>query len=66
MWCLAGVRWTEELILIFNMHRFAGYLYEPEGKGATERLWKETLSELEFAKVGEILTEMTVPKDLRQ
>jgi hypothetical protein len=33
-------------------------MYTPEGKAATERLWDETLVELNFAGVKDILNSM--------
>lgn len=39
-------------------HRFATYLYQAEGKVVTDRLWEETLTELEFADVRTILKSM--------
>jgi hypothetical protein len=33
-------------------------LYTPEGKKVTEKVWKETLSELSFAGVESVLEEM--------
>ena len=35
-------------------------MYTAEGKAATERLWRETLEELEFAGVKDILRSMGV------
>ena len=35
-------------------------IYTAEGKAATERLWRETLEELEFAGVKDILRSMGV------
>ncbi|KAF9878163.1 hypothetical protein CkaCkLH20_04201 [Colletotrichum karsti] len=37
---------------------FASIIYTPEGKAATERLWTETLDDLEFAGVHSILSSM--------
>ena len=36
-------------------HRFAAFLYTPEGKVVTKRIWEETLAELDFAGVRAIL-----------
>jgi hypothetical protein len=33
-------------------------MYTPEGRKTTERLWEETLEELSFARVKDVLTEM--------
>lgn len=41
--------------------RFAGLLYTPEGKQVTERLWQETLAELRFAKMENILDDLKKP-----
>lgn len=38
-----------------NWGSMAPTVYTPEGKTITERLWKETMAELSFAKVDEIL-----------
>ncbi|TDZ40480.1 Short-chain dehydrogenase/reductase tropG [Colletotrichum spinosum] len=37
------------------IHPFANFLYTPEGRAATEKLWDETLKELDFAGVRSIL-----------
>lgn len=38
--------------------RFAAMLYTPEGQVVIDRLWEETMAELEFAGVRQILNEM--------
>ena len=38
-------------------------MYTPEGKAAAERLWRETLEELDFAGVKEILRSMGMRDD---
>lgn len=38
--------------------RYPGLLYTDEGKKTMERLWEETLEELQFAGVGHIVTSM--------
>lgn len=38
--------------------RFASYLYQDEGRLVTERVWEETLAELDFAGVRNILSGM--------
>ncbi len=38
--------------------RFAALIYTPEGKVVTERVWDETLAELDFAGVRSILNSM--------
>ncbi|KAF6233983.1 hypothetical protein HO173_007813 [Letharia columbiana] len=45
-------------IMSWQIHPFAGFLYTPEGKEITERLWEETLSEFDFAGVRGILDSM--------
>ena len=47
-----------ESILLLRYCRFAAFLYTPEGKVVTERVWEETLAELEFAGVRPILESM--------
>lgn len=39
-------------------NRFADMMYSSEGKATMERLWSETLVELEFAGVKDILNSM--------
>jgi len=38
--------------------RYASIVYTTEGKRITEQLWKETLAELSFAKVEDILRDL--------
>lgn len=38
--------------------RFSGMLYTPEGKVITERVWNETMDELDFVGVRHILDSM--------
>ncbi|RMZ88274.1 hypothetical protein DV736_g4507, partial [Chaetothyriales sp. CBS 134916] len=38
-------------LMSWNIHPFAAFLYTPEGKEVTERVWKETLNELDFANL---------------
>ena len=40
------------------VRRFAAMLYTPEGKVLTDRVWEETLTELDFAGVRTILESM--------
>lgn len=40
------------------MFRFAALLYTPEGEVLKERVWEETLAELDFAGVRGILEQM--------
>ena len=47
IWCLAKVD-----------YRFAAFLYTPEGKVVTQRVWDETLAELDFAHVRHALDSM--------
>ncbi|KAI0158067.1 NAD(P)-binding protein [Xylariaceae sp. FL1272] len=42
-------------IMSWEIHPFASMLYTPEGHAITEKLWKETLDELDFAGVRSIL-----------
>jgi hypothetical protein len=39
--------------------RFHQMMYTPEGQKTTERLWEETLDELNFAGVKEIINSMS-------
>jgi hypothetical protein len=41
-----------------NVHRMNALMYTPEGKQTVNTLWDETLSELRFAGVREILHSM--------
>jgi hypothetical protein len=45
-------------LLLLRLYRFAALLYTPEGKVVIERVWEETLAELEFAGVRPILESM--------
>ncbi|KAI8213941.1 putative quinate permease [Colletotrichum sp. SAR 10_76] len=45
-------------LMSWNIHPFAAFLYTSEGKVVTERLWAETLDELEFAGARGILKSM--------
>ncbi|KAF4427634.1 Short chain dehydrogenase yanD [Colletotrichum fructicola] len=45
-------------LMDWEISPFASMLYEPKGKAATERLWEETMEELEFAGVRSILRSM--------
>ncbi|KAH8891147.1 short-chain dehydrogenase [Thozetella sp. PMI_491] len=40
----------------WTVYPFPSMMHTPEGKSATERLWKETIKELEFADVQNILS----------
>lgn len=40
------------------LKRFASFVYTPEGTTSRERLWEETLQELDFAGVRSILSSM--------
>ncbi|KAF2095837.1 NAD(P)-binding protein [Rhizodiscina lignyota] len=42
-------------LMSWEAHPFAALLYTPEGKVATQRLWDETMAELDFAGVRSIL-----------
>jgi hypothetical protein len=46
--------------LVNRSRRFAAFLYTPEGKVVTKRVWEETLAELDFAGVRDILNHMRV------
>jgi len=37
------------ILLTSSTDRFAALLYAPDGNSVTERLWDETMKELEFA-----------------
>jgi hypothetical protein len=41
-----------------QLTRFSTMMYSPGGKQVTERLWSETLNELEFAGERDILASM--------
>ena len=43
---------------VVSLIRFAAFLYTPEGKEVIERLWQETVKELDFADVRKILQSM--------
>ncbi|KAI1150667.1 NAD(P)-binding protein [Nemania diffusa] len=45
-------------IMSWEIHPFASLLYTPEGKVITQRVWDETLAELDFAGVRTILESM--------
>ncbi|KAI8227014.1 Short-chain dehydrogenase/reductase tropG [Colletotrichum sp. SAR 10_96] len=45
-------------LMDWEISPFASMLYEQKGKAATERLWEETMEELEFAGVRSILRSM--------
>ncbi|OAL26134.1 hypothetical protein AYO20_10187 [Fonsecaea nubica] len=45
-------------IMGWQIKPFATMLYTPEGKAVTENLWRETIDELSFAKVQDILESM--------
>ncbi|KAL0256801.1 hypothetical protein SLS55_009198 [Diplodia seriata] len=45
-------------LMSWQIHPFAAFLYTPEGKVVTERVWEETLAELDFANVRAILDSM--------
>ncbi|CZR52829.1 related to short-chain dehydrogenase/reductase family protein, putative [Phialocephala subalpina] len=45
-------------VMDWEVKPFAKMVYEPEGKGVIDRLWEETLDELEFAGVKGILKEL--------
>ncbi|RDW60130.1 NAD(P)-binding protein-30 [Coleophoma crateriformis] len=42
-------------LMSWKIHPFAAFLYTPEGKVVIERVWEETLAELDFAGVRTIL-----------
>jgi hypothetical protein len=44
--------------LLIDGFRFPALLYTPEGKVLIERVWEETLDELDFAGVRQILESM--------
>ncbi|KAJ4287712.1 hypothetical protein N0V90_012415 [Kalmusia sp. IMI 367209] len=45
-------------LMSWKIHPFSKFLYTPEGKVLIERVWNETLAELEFAGVRAILNDM--------
>ncbi|KAK3937975.1 hypothetical protein QBC46DRAFT_391351 [Diplogelasinospora grovesii] len=45
-------------LMSWKIHPFAAYLYTPEGQVVTQRVWEETLAELDFAGVRAILNSM--------
>ncbi|KAJ8122989.1 hypothetical protein ONZ43_g952 [Nemania bipapillata] len=45
-------------LMSWEIHPFASLLYTPEGKIVTQRVWDETLAELDFAGVRAILDSM--------
>ncbi|KAH8787251.1 hypothetical protein BGZ57DRAFT_939943 [Hyaloscypha finlandica] len=45
-------------LMSWEIHPFAAFLYTPEGKVVIQRVWDETLAELDFAGVGQILESM--------
>ncbi|KAF2267912.1 NAD(P)-binding protein [Lojkania enalia] len=45
-------------LMSWKIHPFNAYLYTPEGQAAIQRVWDETLTELEFAGVRAILDSM--------
>ncbi|KAI8297010.1 Short chain dehydrogenase yanD [Colletotrichum sp. SAR11_59] len=45
-------------LMSWNIHPFAAFLYTSEGKNVTERLWAETLDELELAGARSMLKSM--------
>ena len=45
-------------LLMICVVRFASYLYTTEGRVVTQRVWDETLAELDFAGVRGILESM--------
>ncbi|KAK9365018.1 NAD(P)-binding protein-23 [Lipomyces kononenkoae] len=45
-------------LMSWNIHPFPAFLYTPEGKVVMQRLWDETLAELDFAGVRTILNSM--------
>ncbi|TPX09014.1 uncharacterized protein E0L32_001725 [Thyridium curvatum] len=42
-------------LMSWKIHPFASFLYTPEGRRVTERLWNETMDELEFVGARSIL-----------
>ncbi|KAJ5811054.1 Short-chain dehydrogenase/reductase SDR [Penicillium robsamsonii] len=46
------------LVLNWKIHPFHPMMYEPSGKQATERLWKETMQELGFSNAQGIIDSM--------
>ncbi|KXH55435.1 short-chain dehydrogenase [Colletotrichum salicis] len=42
-------------LMSWKIHPFAAFLYTPEGSAAIDRLWEETLEELEFAGIRSML-----------
>ncbi|RYP37685.1 hypothetical protein DL768_010835 [Monosporascus sp. mg162] len=36
-------------LMSWNIHPFSAFLYTPKGKGVTDKVWSETLAELDFA-----------------
>ncbi|KAL9621952.1 MAG: hypothetical protein Q9160_003614 [Pyrenula sp. 1 TL-2023] len=49
-------------LMSWQIHPFAAFLYTSEGKVVTERLWQETLNELDFAGVRGILDSMKLDR----
>ncbi|KAI3318925.1 NAD(P)-binding protein [Xylariaceae sp. AK1471] len=45
-------------LMSWEIYPFASFLYTPEGKDVTQRVWDETIAELEFAGVRAILESM--------
>ncbi|KAJ6459679.1 hypothetical protein C8R45DRAFT_942227 [Mycena sanguinolenta] len=45
-------------LMSWKIHPFAAFLYTPEGKVVSRRVWEETLAEFEFAGVRQILQSM--------
>ena len=48
----------EKLTDVVRFDSFNPMMYTPEGKAITDRLWDETIAELEFAGVRDILQGM--------
>ncbi|KAF7367726.1 NAD(P)-binding protein [Mycena sanguinolenta] len=45
-------------LMSWKIHPFAAFLYTPEGKVVSRRVWEETLAEFEFAGVRQIVESM--------
>lgn len=48
------------MLLILRAIRFAPIVYTAEGRQMAQRLWKETMSELSFAGVEDVIEALTI------
>lgn len=51
-------RFTDCEVSVADSDRFAGSIHAPEGQTIADRLWNETMKELEFAGTLKVLEEM--------